>query len=118
MQRVDIINETKNMNFIQGIYKTTSSIERMKGLIGTKDLKHMKGLLIDPCNSIHMFFMKYPIDVVFVSHKNQVVKIVHSIGPWRMTLPCFKAKYAIELESGYIKKSNISIGDSLRIVDV
>ena len=57
--------------------------ERMKGLIGTKSLQTGEGLLILGCNSIHTFFMSFPIDATFFDRRGDVVKVVRNIRPWR-----------------------------------
>lgn len=58
--------------------------ERMKGLIGVKRLPEGEGLLILRCNSIHTFFMSFPIDATFLDSGNNVVRIVRNIKPWRL----------------------------------
>jgi uncharacterized membrane protein (UPF0127 family) len=57
--------------------------ERMKGLIGTKTLPDGEGMLILRCNSIHTFFMSFPIDATFLDRNDRVVKVVRNIRPWR-----------------------------------
>jgi len=59
---------------------------RFWGLMGRRGLDPGHGLLIKPCSSIHMFFMRFPIDVVFLDRDNVVVKVVHGIKPWRMAM--------------------------------
>ena len=59
-------------------------LERAKGLIGTKRLPPGEGLLILRCNSIHTFFMSFPIDAVFLDRNDNVVKAVRNIRPWRL----------------------------------
>lgn len=58
--------------------------ERMKGLIGTKCLRPGEGMLILKCNSIHTFFMSFPIDATFLDRNGNVVKVVRNIRPWRL----------------------------------
>lgn len=58
--------------------------ERMRGLIGVKKLPPGEGLLILRCNSIHTFFMSFPIDATFFDSKNNVVRVVRDIKPWRL----------------------------------
>ena len=57
--------------------------ERIRGLIGVKSLPPGEGLLILRCNSIHTFFMSFPIDAVFLDRNDRVVKVVRNIRPWR-----------------------------------
>ena len=60
-----------------------NAFERMRGLIGRPPPAPGEGLLIPKCNAIHTFFMKYPIDAVFLDRENRVVKAVRGIRPWR-----------------------------------
>ena len=57
--------------------------ERIRGLIGTKSLPEGEGMLILRCNSIHTFFMSFPIDAAFLDRDGNVVKTVRNIRPWR-----------------------------------
>ncbi len=60
-----------------------SFFERAKGLIGTKRLAPDEGLLIERCNCIHTFFMRFAIDATFLDKNDNVVKTVKNIPPWR-----------------------------------
>ena len=57
--------------------------QRAKGLIGRSSLPPGEGLLIERCNAIHTFFMKFPIDAIFLDRRGRVVKTVRNIRPWR-----------------------------------
>lgn len=72
------------------------------------------GLLLEPCQSIHTFFMRYPLDVVFLNHDNQAVKIIRNLSPWRMTWIYFKAKKTLELPAGKLPES-LKEGDQLEV---
>jgi len=76
--------------------------------LGTRD-----GLVIDPCNSIHMCFMRYPIDVIFVDAEDAVVGQVENIQPWRFTKIYWGARRAVELPSGRIAQTGTHVGDTL-----
>lgn len=71
--------------------------ERCRGLIGRDAPKPGEGLLIPHCNAIHTFFMRYPIDAIFLDKHDLVVKKVENIRPWRLWIwGGFKAKKVIE----------------------
>jgi len=57
--------------------------ERAVGLIGRRSLAPGTGLLIERCNAIHTFFMRFPIDATFLDREGRVVKVVRNIRPWR-----------------------------------
>ena len=74
--------------------------ERMKGLIGTKSLPKGEGMLILRCNSIHTFFMSFPIDAYFLDDGNRVIKTVKMIRPWSFLVwGGWRAKKVLEVAS-------------------
>ena len=80
--------------------------------MGRRELAPGHGLLIKPCSSIHMFFMRFPIDVVFLDRNNVVVKVVHGIKPWRMAMGG-GGKNALELPAGAAAAAGVSGGDQV-----
>lgn len=87
---------------------------RLVGLLNRNSLKEGEGLLIPSCQCIHMFFMKFPIDVIFIDKKNLVVSIVENIKPFKMSPMFWKASDAIELPVGTIQRSATAVGDVLQ----
>ena len=92
-------------------------LTRLIGLMFKKQLVGSDGLLLDPCNSIHTFFMRYSLDIVFLSSENKIVKIVRGIKPWRMTWIYFRAKKTLELPAGKLPY-DLKEGDLLEVVNV
>ncbi len=84
---------------------------RVVGLMGEKSLAPGTGLLIAPCNSIHTFFMRFDIDVVFMDRGGKVVAVKRNIKPWRMTLPVFGAHSVLEMPAG--SAANLKEGEIL-----
>jgi uncharacterized membrane protein (UPF0127 family) len=79
--------------------------ERMKGLIGTKSLPKGEGMLILRCNSIHTFFMSFPIDATFLDRDDKIVKVVRNIRPWRFFVwGGFRAVKVLETPAGYLSE--------------
>ncbi len=74
--------------------------ERIVGLLRHSSLAPGDGLWIEPCNSIHSFFMKFAIDVVYLDSGYRVLKIRKNYKPWRMDFPVFGAKAVLELPVG------------------
>jgi hypothetical protein len=89
---------------------------RLLGLMGKKNLPSGHGLLITPCNSIHMFFMSFPLDIVFIDKSNTVIYTRESIKPWRVSKIVKRACSVIELPSGSIRQSGTEVGDRLEII--
>ena len=88
---------------------------RLKGLLGSTGLADGEGLWLEPCSSIHMFFMRFPIDVVFVDRYAVVVRLVENVAPWRMAAGGRRARAALELPTGAIARSDTRVGDRLHI---
>lgn len=71
-------------------------------------------MVIDPCTSIHMFFMRFPLDVLYMSRDNVVVRAQEGIKPWRIgPLRTRDAAYVIELPAGTIARTTTQVGDKI-----
>jgi hypothetical protein len=88
----------------------------MKGLLGRKGLDAGEGLLIRPASSIHMFFMRFPIDAVFLDRDLAVRKVVAGLKPWRIAF-ARGAKSVVELSAGEAARRGIGPGDRLSVED-
>ena len=88
---------------------------RMIGLMFAKDLEGYDALWITPCNQIHTFFMKFDLDVIFLSRNNTIVKIVKDIKPFRLTWLYFRAASVLEFKSGTLDPQ-LKEGDKLELV--
>jgi uncharacterized membrane protein (UPF0127 family) len=98
------------------LIRTDSMWSRMRGLLGRGALAPSEGLWISPCNSIHMFFMRFAIDVVFIDEKLQVVRVHEALQPWRWARGGKFAHSVLELPPGKAAFFNIRVGDKLTIV--
>lgn len=87
--------------------------DRLIGLMGRASLPPDGGLWLEPCNSVHMWFMRFPIDVVFASGDLRVLDVVPALQPWSMTLPRRHARVALELPVGTIARTGTAPGDLL-----
>ena len=88
---------------------------RAKGLLGRKSLGVGEALIIKDCNSIHTFFMRFAIDVVFVDKNDRVVRILEDCRPFRFSPIVWRGNYTIELPVGVIQSSQTQVGDQLKI---
>ena len=89
-----------------------SSFARMRGLLGRNGLEPGGGMLIDSSPSVHMFFMRFPIDVVFLDRDWKVVGVKHGLRPWRVA-GARRAVAALELPAGAAAASGVREGDVL-----
>jgi uncharacterized membrane protein (UPF0127 family) len=83
------------------------------GLLNRKSLDEGEGLIIIPNNSVHCFFMRFTIDVIFVSKEQRIVHMYPNMRPWRVSKIVGKAHYTIELPAGTIERTGTSVGDVL-----
>lgn len=87
---------------------------RRKGLLGRNSLEPGEGLWIAPCESVHTFFMRFAIDLVYLDRKHRVRKVRHSVGPWRISA-CLTAHSVLELPAGSVRATQTKLGDIVEI---
>jgi len=85
---------------------------RMRGLLGRRGLESGEGMLLRPTGSVHTFFMRFPIDVVFLSRDGEVLRIAQALSPWR-TAGARRAKVVLELAAGDAERRGIRVGSRL-----
>lgn len=87
---------------------------RLIGLLDRSEIQPGEALVITPCQQIHMFFMKFPIDVIFVDRTDTVVGLVENIQPFALS-PIIRNSYrAIEVPVGTITQTRTCMGDSIQ----
>ncbi len=106
-----ILNQTRNTVLAESAVVADTIASGFIGLLRHDSLPQGEGLLIKRCQSIHMFFMKFSIDVVFVDHSRVVVGLVRGIKPFRMSAFYWAADCAIELPEGQIDRTKTFLGD-------
>jgi uncharacterized membrane protein (UPF0127 family) len=84
----------------------------MWGLLGRRGLESGEGLLIRPAPSIHTFFMRFPIDAVFLARDGEVLKVVDRLRPWR-TAGARGARAVVEMAAGEAERRGIEPGTRL-----
>ncbi len=87
---------------------------RMRGLLGRSALPPGGGMLIERCASIHTFFMRFPIDAVFLDAGLVVRKVAPNLKPWRLA-SCWSAGCVLELPAGALEGVGVAPGDTLRL---
>ncbi|GAP63716.1 hypothetical protein ARMA_2139 [Ardenticatena maritima] len=91
---------------------------RLRGLMFRRSLVPEDGLLLVPDWSIHTFFMRFPIDVLFLDTDWRVLSAYPSVPPWRVG-PVHRGAYAVlELPPGTIARTNTHVGDSLSLQEI
>ena len=89
-----------------------TSDKRRTGLLKHARLEPGEGLWISPCESVHTFFMKFPIDLVYVDRKGKVRKVRSSVPAWRLS-GCLPAHSVVELPAGTAEQTGTQVGDEL-----
>jgi uncharacterized membrane protein (UPF0127 family) len=110
-----IINTTRHTVLADRARKAGNFIARARGLMFSPPLDAGGGLIIDPCNSIHMLFMRYPLDVLFVDRLGRVVFMYQGIKPWRVGRIVRGAKLVVELPAGTVSTTGTQVGDEVVI---
>jgi uncharacterized membrane protein (UPF0127 family) len=111
--RVD--NLTRGSSVAERCRVAASLRDRTVGLLATPSLPAGEGLLIERTQSIHMFFMRYPIDVVFLDRQTRVTRTVADLRPWRVVWWARGARDSIELPVGALAASGTVAGDQLAV---
>ena len=107
-------NETRQTALAEAADVANTSAKRRTGLLKHDRLEPGEGLLISPCSAVHTFFMKFPIDLVYIDKKRKVRKVAHAVPAWRMS-GCLLAHAVIELPAGTVKRTATQAGDQLSI---
>jgi len=110
---VQIINKTNNSIISTNAQLADTVISRLVGLLNRAKIDSQEALIITHCRSIHMFFMRFAIDAIFVDKNNTVVGLVKNIKPFMMSPYFFRSSYVIELPSGKIEATQTKTGDSI-----
>ncbi len=110
---VTITNETRGTSLASRCRVASRLGDRIVGLLATERLEPGEGLLIERTQSIHMFFMRFAIDAVFVDREHRVSKAVIDLRPWRVVWWARGARDCIELPVGAIAASGTQVGDRL-----
>jgi uncharacterized membrane protein (UPF0127 family) len=110
--RLKIRNLTREVVLAGGVEVADRGATRRKGLLGRDGLSAGEGLWILPCEAVHTFGMRFPIDLVYLDRKHQVKKVRSDVPPWRLSA-CLSAHSVLELASGTIRRTETRPGDRL-----
>jgi len=115
---VRVENVTRGSTVAERVRVASSMLDRVVGLLRTPEVKPGEGLWIESSPSIHMFFMPYAIDAVFVDRAGRVTKVVSNLKPWRIVWWARGARDCLELRAGAATESGTQAGDELRLVEI
>jgi uncharacterized membrane protein (UPF0127 family) len=107
-----VTNPARNTVLATCLEKAGTGATRSKGLLGRKSLAAGGGLWIVPCESVHTFWMQFPIDLVYIDRGKRIKKLRSNVPPWRLSV-CLSAHSILELPSGTIRNTFTQVGDTL-----
>lgn len=111
-----LVNVDNGEIIAESIESAQTFFTRLKGLMFRKELSNGGGLYLHPCKSIHTFFMKFPIDVLYLDKEWKIVGMEEQLEPGKMGRHFTGAASVIELESGSIQKNGIQEGQIVKLL--
>lgn len=121
MKSVRVWNQTRAAVLCERGAVADNFFTRLRGLLGRSTLPPDEGLLLAPCPSIHMFGMKFPLDIIFLTRENRVTDFVENIAPGKYYVAqpqCGKAHSALEVVSGTVARTSTQRGDDIVLVEI
>ena len=111
--KVKVRNLTRATVLAEAAEVADTAGKRNIGLLRHSRLEPGEGMWIDT-NSVHTFFMRFPIDLVYLDKNKKVRKVRHAVGPWRLSA-CFRARSVLELPAGAAERTGTIPGDELAV---
>ena len=112
---VTVRNASRDCVLGERVQIARTFFSRGRGLMFVPELPSGEGLIIDPCTSIHTFFMRIPIDVLYMDRSNTVLRADAEVVPWRIGPIFTGSKWVIELPAGTIAATGTSRGDVISV---
>ncbi len=109
-----VVREGTGNVLVTDLMLALDSATRRKGLLGRDGLPPQSGLIIAPSNAVHTFFMRFPIDVVFLARTGEVLKICAAVGPRRVAA-CLRGFAVLEMPAGQAREAGLARGERLRL---
>ncbi len=110
------VNVTTKKELGKRISKAVTFFQRTWGLLGRKEIKKGEGLYIPKCRSIHTFFMRFTIDVVFIDGDNGITRVVPGLVPFRIAFGPRNTAGVLELSAGTLKDNRCIAGDKISFI--
>ncbi len=86
---------------------------RALGWMGRRRPPPGRGLLLRPCGDVHTFFMRFPLDLLFLDANDRVVRVARGVGPWRLVFGGRAARAVVEVGAGDLPAEAIAAGDRI-----
>ena len=112
-----IVNATRGEVLARDATLAESACQKRRGLIGRDGLKPGEGLILPRCRQVHTIGMRFPIDVVFIDRRDEVVMTCRDLEPRGISPVAWRARSAVELPAGTIARTRTLIGDRILVDD-
>jgi uncharacterized membrane protein (UPF0127 family) len=112
LAKLRVTNPSRNCILADRADIADNSAKRRTGLLKHTSLEPGEGLWIAPCEGVHTFAMKFPIDVLFLNRKKKILKIRPKMVRGRISFHLL-AHSVLELPSGTVEKTGTKVGDQL-----
>jgi uncharacterized protein len=111
-------NQTRSTVLCERLEEAGGMRGKSRGLLGRDGLAPGTGMLfeagrMEPFMCMHMFFMRFAIDIVFLDRAGRVIRISHNLRPWRLSPIVWRARKALELPAGSAAQSLTEVGDRI-----
>lgn len=113
MRFVSVRNQERDLTIGDRVRVADRWWPRLRGMIGHPEPDDGEGLLICPCQGVHMHWMTYPLDIVFLDDEGRVVALYHGLQPWRFSKTHKGAACAVEFPKGTLERTETAVGDRL-----
>jgi len=112
---MEIWNRSNGVRLAWQVEMAHSFWTRLRGWMGRESFGEGAALVIKPCNSIHTWFMRSAIDVMFVDQEDRVIEVLHMCPPYQVSSIIRGAKYVIELPPGTLASTGTRCNDFLSL---
>lgn len=113
MSTLRVVNRTRRTVLGSRIRVADRFWARLRGFLGRRRPRVGEGLLLSPCDAVHMFGMRFPLDVAFLSDDGRVVHLEAPLRPWRRTARIPGARLVLEVPAGTLASTGTEVGDRL-----
>jgi hypothetical protein len=117
MRLVAVRNATRGQQVADRVMLADTWWARLRGMMGRPEPANGEGMLLSPCQSVHMYWMKYPLDVAFLAADGRVVEAYHGLQPSNRSRWHRDAHQALELRAGALAETGTEVGHRLELLD-
>ena len=112
--RLLLVHEPSQEVIASSITLATTRKTRRVGLLGHSRLDPAAAMVLAPCFMVHTAFMRFPIDLLFVSEDGRTLRVVPGLKPWRAAA-AVGAHAVVELAAGVLERHHVEVGDRLNL---